>query len=186
MVAPSRRSVNLFTNTKRQVKTILNSTKNKRDMGMVARVLCLFIAIVFAPMLATASFTVNIGNKISISFDEATGLESETQSVESRHSNSPIFYPIKMPGLGSVGNITFSGGTFENSETFWSFYNQIKMNTIDRTTMIIHGPGGITWTLNNAWPTSIHGTNLKHNGGQVTISSMTVAYEQLTISDPPE
>lgn len=134
-------------------------------------------------------FTVTLGDDDSVNFQEADGLESETQVIEYRHGNSPIFYPIKMPGLGRVGNVTLRKGIFVNDQRFWDWYNEIKMNTIERRTVVVslldeEGNPKMTWTLNNAWPTKITGTDLKSEGNEVAVESLEVAFETLEVAAP--
>jgi phage tail-like protein len=134
-------------------------------------------------------FSVQLGDDTTVSFQEVDGLDSETQVIEYRHGNSPVFYPIKMPGLGKVSNVTMRKGIFVNDAKFWDWYNEIKMNTIERRTVIISlldetGTPRRTWTLNNAWPTKITGTDLKSEGNEVAIESIEVAYETLTVASP--
>lgn len=132
-------------------------------------------------------FTVQLGDDKSINFQEVTGLESETKPIEYRHGNSPVFYPIKMPGLGRVGNVTMRKGIFVNDKRFWDWYNEIKMNTIKRRTVVVSlldqtGQPKVVWTLNNAWPTKITGTDLKSEGNEVAVESVEVAFETLVVS----
>lgn len=132
-------------------------------------------------------FTVQLGDDKSINFQEVTGLESETKPIEYRHGNSPVFYPIKMPGLGRVGNVTMRKGIFVNDKRFWDWYNEIKLNTIKRRTVVISlldqtGAPKMIWTLNNAWPTKITGTDLKSEGNEVAVESVEVAFETLVVA----
>jgi len=134
-------------------------------------------------------FTVSLDDDSSVSFQEVDGLDSETQVIEYRHGNSPVFYPIKMPGLGKVGNVTLRKGIFVNDARFWTWYNEIKMNTIARKTVTIAlldetATPKMTWTLNNAWPTKITGTDLKSEGNEVAVESLEVAYETLVVAAP--
>lgn len=134
-------------------------------------------------------FSVQLGEDSSVSFQEVDGLESETEVIEYRHGNSPIFYPIKMPGLGRVGNVTLRKGIFVNDQKFWDWYNEIKMNTIQRRTVIINllddnGSPKMTWTLNNAWPTRITGAELDSLANAVAVESIELAYETLVVSAP--
>ena len=134
-------------------------------------------------------FTVTLGEIGEASFQEVDGLDSETQVIEYRHGDSPSFYPIKMPGLGKVGNVTMRKGIFVNDNKFWDWYNEIKLNTIARRTVTIslldeEGNPRMTWTLNNAWPTKITGTDLKSEGNEVAVESIEVAYETLVVAAP--
>jgi phage tail-like protein len=132
-------------------------------------------------------FSVQFGDDKSISFQEVSGLESETKVIEYRHGNSPSFYPIKMPGLGRVGNVTMKKGIFVNDAKFWAWYSEIKMNTIKRRTVVINlldesGAPKMVWTLNNAWPTKVSGTDLKSEGNEVAVESIELAFETLVIA----
>ena len=72
-------------------------------------------------------FSVQLGDDQDVSFQEITGLETETQIIEYRHGDSPSFYPIKMPGVGKVGNVTMKKGIFVNNNKFWDWYDEIKI-----------------------------------------------------------
>ena len=80
-------------------------------------------------------FSVQLGDDQDVSFQEVTGLETENQIIEYRHGDSPSFFPIKMPGVGKVGNVTMKKGIFVNNNKFWDWYNEIKLNTIARRTV---------------------------------------------------
>ena len=122
-------------------------------------------------------------------FQEVSGLDGEGKPIEYRHGNSPVFYPIKMPGLGKVGNVTLRKGIFAGDAKFWAWYIEIKINTFKRQTVAINlldetGTPKMVWTLTNAWPTKITGTDLKAEGNDVAIESLEFAYETLEVSAP--
>jgi phage tail-like protein len=134
-------------------------------------------------------FSVQLGDDNSVSFQEVSGLSAEVQPIEYRHGNSPIFYPIKMPGLGRVSNVTLKKGIFVNDQKFWDWFNEIKLNTIERRTVVINlldedGNPKMTWTLNNAWPTKLTGTDMKSEGNEVAVESLEIAYETLVVTAP--
>ncbi|WP_447987512.1 phage tail protein [Nitrospira sp. Nam74] len=121
-------------------------------------------------------------------FQEVSGLDTETQAIEYRHGDHPVFSTMKMPGIKKFGNITMKKGIFKSDNKFWDWYNQIKMNTIKRvpvTISLLDEAGGatMTWTLANAWPTKISGTDLKADGNEVAIESIEIAHEGLTIAN---
>lgn len=121
-------------------------------------------------------------------FTEVTGLDMESQVIEYRKGNSKVFSPIKMPGMHKFGNVTLKRGLFVNDNKFFDWFNEIKMNTIKRKTVIINlldesKKPVMTWTLNNAWPTKIQSTDLKAEGNEVAIETMELAFEGLTVSN---
>ena len=122
-----------------------------------------------------------------VSFQEVTGLDSTSEPIEYRAGDSKSFYPIKMPGLGKVGNVTLKKGIFVNDTTLWTWFNSIKYNTIARATLVISlldesGAPKMNWTLNNAFPTKITGTDMNSKGNEVAVESLEVAYETLVVS----
>ncbi len=123
-----------------------------------------------------------------ISFQEVSGLDTETQLIEYRHGDSKEFSTMNMPGLKKFGNITMKKGTFKSDNKFWDWYNTIKMNTIKRIPITISlldetGSPTMVWTLANAWPTKISGTDLKSDGNEVAVETIEIAHEGLTIAN---
>jgi phage tail-like protein len=134
-------------------------------------------------------FSVTFDNGVTANFQEVTGLETETKVIEYRHGDSPVFYPIKMPGLGRVGNVTLRKGVFVSDVTFWNWYNQIKLNTIARATVVVNlldqtGAPKYVWTLNSAWPTKLSGTDMKSEGNEVAVEALELAFETMVNSAP--
>lgn len=134
-------------------------------------------------------FKIDLGSQDStVSFQEVSGLDTETQPIEYRHGDSKQFSTIKMPGIAKTGNVTLKKGVFVKDNNFWNWYNNIKMNTIKRETVTIQlldesGNPTMTWTLANAWPTKITGTDLKSDANEVAVETLELAHEGLTISN---
>jgi phage tail-like protein len=133
-------------------------------------------------------FSVDWGSQQNIPFHEVSGLDVEAQVIEYRHSTSKVFAPIKMPGLQKVGNVTMKKGVFKADNSFWDWYNKIKMNTIERQTVTIKlldegGSPTMVWTLNNAFPTKITSTDLKSDGNEAAIESIELVFETMTIAN---
>jgi phage tail-like protein len=131
-------------------------------------------------------FSVQFGDETDVKFSEVIGLDADTKPIEYRHGNSPVFYPIKMPGLGRVGNVTLRKGIFVKDSKFWPWFSEIKMNTISRRTVVINlldetGAPKMVWTLHNAWPTKVTGTDLKSEGNEVAVESVEIAFETMEV-----
>lgn len=123
-----------------------------------------------------------------MSFQEVSGLDIEAQPIEYRAGDSPEFSTIKMPGIKKTSNITMKKGVFKSDNKFWDWFNQIKMNTIKRIPVTISlldesGSPTMVWTLANAFPTKITGTDLKSDGNEVAIETIEIAHEGITIEN---
>ncbi|MBN1604165.1 MAG: phage tail protein [Chitinispirillaceae bacterium] len=121
-------------------------------------------------------------------FQEVSGLNVESTPIEYRHGDSPEFSVIKMPGLKKVGNVTMKKGVFKSDNSFFTWFQEIKLNTIKRKVITISlldesNAPTMTWTLNNAFPTKITGTDLKSNGNEVAVESIEVAFETMSIAN---
>jgi phage tail-like protein len=121
-------------------------------------------------------------------FQEVSGLDVQSEEIKYRHGDSKNFSAIKMPGLKKVGNVTMKKGIFKADNKFWLWFNEIKMNTIKRVPITISlldeaGAPTMVWTLANAWPTKITGTNLKAEGNEVAVESIEIVHEGLTIAN---
>ena len=123
-----------------------------------------------------------------LSFQEVSGLDVEAQVIEYRSGDSPVFSTVKMPGIKKSGNVTMKKGVFKSDNKFWDWFNKIKMNTIARVPVTISlldetGAPTMVWTLANAFPTKITGTDLKSDGNEAAIETIEIAHEGLTIAN---
>ena len=134
-------------------------------------------------------FTVDLGGGMkNASFQEVSGLDVEAQIIEYRHGDNKIFSNQKMPGLVKFGNITLKKGVMVKDNQFFEWYKTINMNTVKRVTVTIKlldegGNATMTWTLQNAWPTKITGTDLKSDGNEVAVETIEIAHEGLKIEN---
>jgi phage tail-like protein len=121
-----------------------------------------------------------------LGFSEVTGLAVETQPIEYRDGIMPEYSKIKMPGMQKYGNITLKRGVFKKDNEFYTWWNSVKLNTIERRDIIInllneeHQPV-MTWKVKNAWPTKVQSTDLKADGNEVAIESLEIVHEGLTM-----
>ncbi len=123
-----------------------------------------------------------------MSFQEVAGLDIESQPIEYRSGDSPVFSTINMPGIKKSGNVTMKKGVYKSDNKFWDWFNEIKMNTIKRVPVTISlldeaGAPTMVWTLANAWPTKITATDLKSDGNEAAIESIEISHEGVTIGN---
>ncbi|WP_123388012.1 phage tail protein [Paraburkholderia sp.] len=131
-------------------------------------------------------FSVDIGSQTNLPFQEVSGLDTETQVIEYRAGNNKVFSTIKMPGIAKFGNVTLKKGIFVKDNKFFDMYSKISMNLIARVTVTIKlldqsGSPTMVWTLANAWPTKITGTDLKSDGNEVAVETIEFAHEGLKV-----
>lgn len=134
-------------------------------------------------------FKVEVDGGITASFQEVSGLDIETDVVEYRHGDSPNFSTIKMPGLRKSSDITLKKGIFTADVKFFDWFNEIKLNTIERKTVTIMllneaGDSEIVWTLSNAFPKQVQGTDLNSTSSDAAIETLVLAHEGLTVGTP--
>ena len=127
-------------------------------------------------------------DKQVMSFQEVSGLDVESQPIEYRSGDSPEFSVTKMPGIKKFGNVTMKKGVYKSDNKFWDWFKEIKMNPIKRVPVTISlldeaGKPTMVWTLANAWPTKLTGTDLKADGNEVAIETIEIAHEGITIDN---
>lgn len=133
-------------------------------------------------------FEVELPGAGTIGVQSVEGLSAEVNLTEYRHSNSPGFYKIKMPGMKVYQNVTIKKGVFKNDRHFFDWYNQIKLNTIARGVVMIrlldeNGEPVMQWTLNAAFPIKITPPDLNsQDDGDPAIEEIEIAYESMMLS----
>jgi len=125
----------------------------------------------------------------TMSFQEVSGLDVETQPIEYRHGDGPEFSAIGMPGIKKAGKIIMKRGVFDSSGNIRNWLERIETNAIERKAATItlideSGAPAMRWTLANAWPTKVTGTKPRPEGSEVAIESIEFAHEGLTIAIP--
>jgi phage tail-like protein len=136
--------------------------------------------------LVKFQFSVKIGTT-EILFQEVTGLSSETQVIEYRVGNSQAYSTIKMPGIKKYGNVTLKKGIFQTDTKLWTMYNAIKMNVIERQTVVINlldesNKEAMTWNLTNAFPCKMTVTDMKADANEPAVETMELAHEGLILA----
>jgi len=133
------------------------------------------------------NFQVKIRNG-EASFAEISGLDTEQDVVEYRAGNSTELSKIKMPDLKKYATITMKRGIFTKDNRFWEWINSTQTNTLKRESVVItlldeSGNPAMVWTLINAWPTKITGTDLRSAGNEVAVEAIELTHEGFTLTN---
>ncbi|MFK7844429.1 MAG: phage tail protein [Rhodothermales bacterium] len=121
-------------------------------------------------------------------FQEVSGLDTESEVLEYRDGDSSVFSSISMPGT-KQHIVTLKKGILEGGDTrFYDWFGEIKINVIKRETLTIKlldetGTPTMVWTVKNAWPVKLSGTDLKSEGNEVAIETLEIAHEGIEIQN---
>jgi phage tail-like protein len=134
------------------------------------------------------SFEVKFDGIDVFHFQEVSGLDMESQTIEYRDGSNKPVAPLKMPGLKAFSHVTLKKGVFKGDIKFFDWFSEIKRNTIKRRRATISlldetGAPTMVWTLSNAWPTKVSGTELKANGTEGAVESIVLEHEGLTLAN---
>lgn len=122
----------------------------------------------------------------NVGFSEVSGLNMETQVIEYREGSSYDYSTIKMPGMQKYGNLTLKRGVMAADNEFFTWWNTHQLNQIERRDITIsllnenHKPV-VSWTVRNAFPVKVDGGSLKATGNEVSIESIEIAHEGITV-----
>lgn len=122
-----------------------------------------------------------------ISFTEVTGLVMEREKIEYRHSDSPDFNKIAMPGLAKNNNVTCKRGKFEGDFEMNDWHELVTNDRVenrrDVTIYLLnekHQPVA-AWTAARCFPVKITAPDLKSDANEAAIESMEIAHEGLKL-----
>jgi len=132
------------------------------------------------------NFHVTFGDRGEATFQEVSGLDTEHDVIEYRAGNSIDFSTVRMPGSRKTSDVTLKRGFFASGTAIDDYFMEVKMNTITRQTVTIRlldeeEKAMFTWTLANAWPMKVSGTDLRAEDGQIAVEEIVLAYEAITM-----
>jgi phage tail-like protein len=137
---------------------------------------------------ANPRVSVTIGNQQDVAFESISAMNVEAQVIEYRHGNNPSFYPIKMPGLGRVGNVVLRKAVLTDSSGFKEWHAAYESGLIKPFAVVIsvlaeNEQATLVWTLHNAWPARIGSVALVSTGQDaVEVELLEIACESITVS----
>lgn len=130
-------------------------------------------------------FKVTIGDKGEIAFQEVSGLDTEYDAIEYRAGNSLQFSTANMPSMRKASDITLKKGMFQSGSALYDYFMDVQMDIVERETVTIQlvdeaqNPM-FAWTLKNAWPLKLTGTDMDAQESEVAIEELVLSHEGLT------
>lgn len=122
-----------------------------------------------------------------INFMEVTGLTEEVEVMEYRHSGSPNFSKIKMPGLRKFGNITLKRGKFEQDFDYNDWLAEIANERVNNRRDVVfrllnekHEPVAV-WKATRCFPIKITAPDFKSDANEIAIETAEIAHEGLSL-----
>ncbi|WP_020535954.1 phage tail protein [Lewinella cohaerens] len=131
------------------------------------------------------SFLIEWG-EARLGFTEVTGLERSVEVIEYREGSSKSYSKLKMPGMEALSNVTLKRGTFEGDISFYSWFNTVQMNTVERRDVIVkllneENEPTMVWRLANCFAVKYQASELKADGNEVAIETLEIAHEGLSM-----
>ncbi len=133
------------------------------------------------------------GTPVKAGFTEVSGLDKETEMIEYREGADPTKYKRIILGLNKMNRVTLKRGVFAD-DTRYQFYNWWN-KTIDQQTtegaqkdvtiklLDEIGEPVMTWKLSKAIALKMQSTDLKSDGNEISIESLELGHEGLTIQE---
>ncbi len=128
-----------------------------------------------------------------LGFTEVTGLDFETEVIEYREGNLPTYNKTKQPGLTKYTDVVLKRGIVLDDLEFFTqwvktaMFQEIKeqyRRTVTIKLLNEEHKAIMVWTLSKAWPSKIQSTDLKADGNEVAIETLTFVHEGLVMSKP--
>jgi phage tail-like protein len=130
-----------------------------------------------------------------IGFTEVTGLDYQIDVIEYRDGTDPNLSKRKMPGMRKFSNVTLKRGVFKGLRDFYDWIDGgdaasdksvVKRKDYRRTVTITlmdeAATEVVSWTLQNAIPIKVQFSDMKADGNEISIDTMELAHEGLTVS----
>jgi len=129
------------------------------------------------------NFLVEIDGITQAGFQEVSGLDSSTDSVDYREGSDPN-HVRKLTGLNKVSPITLKRGITDSDELWKWRLTVIEGKAERRNGSIIlldsTGKEKLRWNFVNAWPSKWTGPALNATSTAVAVETLEITHEELT------
>lgn len=131
-------------------------------------------------------FSVSWGGD-NVGFSEVSGLSQEITPIEYRDGlMTATTLPLKRPGLKKSGNITLKRGMVAQNNDLFTWFNNSGQPNVERRDLVVtllddQGQPVFVWAITQAWPIKSEGPSLKATGNDISIESIELAHEGITL-----
>jgi phage tail-like protein len=128
------------------------------------------------------NFLVEIDGITQAGFQEVSGLDSSTDTVDYREGNDPN-HVRKLPGLNKYSPITLKRGITDSDE-LWKWRATVIDGAIMRKngSIILLDDAGkekLRWNFFNAWPSKWTGPALNSTSTAIAVESLEITHEEV-------
>lgn len=128
------------------------------------------------------NFLVEIDGITQAGFQECSGLDATTDSVDYREGSDPN-HVRKLTGLNKFSPITLKRGITDSDELWKWRQTAIDGKTVRKNGSIIllneSGEERLRWNFHNAWPSKWTGPALNSTSTAVAVESIELTHEEL-------
>ena len=126
------------------------------------------------------NFLVELDGITQAGFQEVSGLDSSTPSIDYREGTHPN-HQTKLPGLNTFSAITLKRGITDSDE-LWKWRQTVVDGRPERKngSIVLRDETGaekIRWNFFNAWPAKWTGPSFTAEGNDVAIETLELAHE---------
>ena len=129
------------------------------------------------------NFLVEIDGITQAGFQECTGLDSQTASVDFRLGDDPM-HVRKLTGLNTFSAISLKRGVTDSDELWRWRQTVVDGKTERRNGSIVlldeKGAEKLRWNFSNAWPSKWTGPSFSSTGNSVAVESLEILHEEIT------
>ncbi len=128
------------------------------------------------------NFRVEIDGITSAGFQDCSGLDVNTESVEYREGTDPN-HVRKLTGLNSFSPIMLKRGITDSSE-LWDWQQTVATGRTERRNISIvladeTGAEQIRWNVRRAWPSKWTGPSFSSTSNEIAIEELEICHEEL-------
>jgi phage tail-like protein len=129
------------------------------------------------------NFLVEIDGITQAGFQECTGLDSQTASIDFRLGDDPM-HVRKLTGLNTFSAISLKRGVTDSDELWRWRQTVVDGKTERRNGSIVlldeKGAEKLRWNFSNAWPSKWTGPSFNSTGNSIAVESLEIMHEELT------